>query len=176
MTTFLSRIVGAALLDSRTYEAVEADRRATVQAGAVVLLSSLAAGIGAAGGFGRPLALAGFSAVALTSWILWAVLILQVGARILPAPRTEVDLGQLVRTIGFASAPGMIRVFAVIPGTRSLLIGVTTVWMLMAMVVAVRQALDYTSTLRALAVCAMALALTAAFVLGIGMLFAPAVY
>lgn len=59
----------------------------------------------------------------------------------------------MLRTIGFSSAPGLIRVLGIIPGLRPLLFLVAGIWMLVAMVIAVRQALDYTSTWRALGVC-----------------------
>ncbi|MDZ7683902.1 MAG: hypothetical protein U5O39_01615 [Gammaproteobacteria bacterium] len=61
-------------------------------------------------------------------------------------------MGQLLRTLGFAQSPGIIRVFAFIPGIGPLLYLVAAIWMLVAMVIAVRQALDYESTGRAVAV------------------------
>ena len=174
MSTFLARATGAALLDPDIYEEVEADRSATWQAIAVVGLSSLAAGVGAIGPtLGRPMALASISLLALTLWGVWALLTLQIGTRIIPAPRTEADLGQLLRTIGFATAPGMLRVAGVIPGTAAVVFAVTSLWMLMAMIVAVRQALDYTSTARAFAVCALGWTLAVGMAFGIGIFCSP---
>jgi len=122
------------------------------QALGVVVLSSVAAGIGsmsAAGGRGL---IAGIIA-ALIGWFIWAGLTYVIGTRLLPTPQTEADYGQLLRTIGFASSPGLIQVIGIIPGLRGLVSLVAMVWMLMAMVIAVRQALDYTSTWRAVGVC-----------------------
>jgi hypothetical protein len=174
MATFVSRLIGAAMLDAATYEEVEADRTATRQAAAVVILSSLATGIGAVrsahGGAGS---LVGFSLIALMLWVIWASLTFQIGSKILPGAETRTSIGELLRTIGFASAPGIARVFAVIPGTTPVIFGVTTIWMLMAVIVAVRQALDYTSTARAVAVCVLGFVLAAAFALVIGLLFGP---
>jgi len=59
----------------------------------------------------------------------------------------------MLRTIGFSSSPGVIRVLGIIPGLNTLVQIIAQVWMLVAMVIAVRQALDYTSTLRAVGVC-----------------------
>lgn len=59
----------------------------------------------------------------------------------------------MLRTIGFASSPGIVRILGVIPGLAPLVFFIASIWMLAAMVVAVRQALDYTSTLRAVGVC-----------------------
>jgi hypothetical protein len=174
MTTFLNRMTGAALLNPAIYEEVEADRTATVQAMAVVALSSLAAGVGAMGPEGlRITALAGISLLAFAVWAIWALLTLQIGARIFPSPRTEADMGQLLRTIGFATAPGMLRVTGLIPGTAPVVFAITAIWMLMAMIVAVKQALDYTSTARAFGVCALGWVLSLGFALGIGMFCSP---
>ena len=61
--------------------------------------------------------------------------------------------GELLRTIGFSSSPGLIRVLAIIPGMGALVQLAAMIWMLAAMVIAVRQALDYKSTWRAVGVC-----------------------
>jgi hypothetical protein len=174
MTTFLHRVTGAALLNAATYEEIEADRTATVQAMAVVALSSLAAGVGAMGLANvRITALAGISLLAFAMWAIWAVLTLQIGTRIFPSPRTQADIGQLLRTIGFATAPGILRITGLIPGTAPVVFAVTAIWMLVAMIVAIKQALDYTSTARAFGVCALGWALSLGFALGIGMFCSP---
>ena len=117
LITFLRRVAGAALLDPGTYEDIEADRTATPQAIAVVLLSSLAAGIGLNGARGATAALTFFaltSGLALGTWALFALITLQAGSRLLPSPQTDVDLGELLRTLGFAAAPGLLQVFALV--------------------------------------------------------------
>nr|MBA3966797.1 hypothetical protein [Nitrospirales bacterium] len=86
---------------------------------------------------------------------IWAFLTYLIGTKLLPEPQTQADHGELLRTIGFSSAPGLIRVFALIPGLASFVNLVASVWMLVAMVIAVRQALDYQSTYRAIGVCAI---------------------
>ncbi|MCP4622697.1 MAG: hypothetical protein GY850_04100, partial [bacterium] len=73
--------------------------------------------------------------------------------KLFPEPQTKADHGELLRTIGFASAPGMIRIFGFIPGLMQVVFLVASIWMLVATVIAVRQALDYNSTLRAVVVC-----------------------
>ncbi|RPI52844.1 MAG: hypothetical protein EHM55_15520 [Acidobacteria bacterium] len=177
MATFFQRVTGAALLNAQAYEDVEADRSATLQAMAVVLMSSLAAGVGAAGPLeARPAALAGITLLAFAVWVIWAVLTLQIGTRIMPSQRTQADMGQLLRVTGFASAPGILRVAGIIPGTTTIVFAITMAWMLMAMIVAVRQALDYTSTVRAFAVCALGLALSLGFAFVIGLVFSPALH
>ncbi|MEK7307462.1 MAG: hypothetical protein AAB089_00125, partial [Nitrospirota bacterium] len=60
---------------------------------------------------------------------------------------------ELLRTIGFSSSPGLIRVLGIIPGLEMMVFLVASIWMLVAMVIAVKQALDYKSTLRAVGVC-----------------------
>lgn len=174
--TFFRRLVGAAMLDIGTYEEVEADRTATAQALAVVVCSSLAAGIGARGMNGGSATLAFFasaSVIALLTWAAWALLMFQIGSRLLPASETRVDPGELLRTLGFAATPGLIQVFGVLPGARSAVFVLAVVWTLAASVMAVRQALDYTSTARALAVCSLGWILTLAVAMVLGLAFGP---
>src|SRR5207245_10565218 len=141
-----------------------------------VALSRLAAGIGARGLGGTSAANIGFiSVVSLLAWAAWALLTFEIGGRLMPEPQTRVDVGELLRTIGFASAPGMLRVFGILPGVTIPAFVITAIWMLAAMVVAVRQALDYTSTGRAIAVCVIGWLLALAFAVIVGLVFGPTV-
>jgi hypothetical protein len=172
--TFLQRLIGAAALDTAIYEEVEADTGATSQALAVVVLSSVAAGIGVGDLRGTSLSTVVFvSIVSLLAWAAWALLTYQIGTRILPGMRTEADVGQLLRTIGFAAAPGMLRVLGMLPSVTVPVFAVTWVWMLAAMVVGVRQALDYQSTSRAILVCVLGWVLAGVLVVVIGLVFGP---
>lgn len=152
MTTFAQRVFLSAKLDAGVYEEVETDRAALGQAMGVVVISSLAAGVGAVSQVGAGGLLLGTLA-ALAGWAVWAGLIYFIGTRILPEPQTRADYGELLRTIGFASAPGIIRVLGLLPGLATAVFFAAGIWMLAATVVAVRQALDYRSTWRALGVC-----------------------
>src|SRR5262249_34852481 len=153
-TSFPMRLIGAMALDPVMYEEIEADTGGTVQALAVVVLSSVSAGIGARGFGGDSLpGILFISGLALVSWATWALVTFAIGSRLMPEPGSRVDVGQLLRTIGFSSAPGMLRIFGVVPGATIAAFAITAVWMLAAMIVAVRQALDYESTARAIAVC-----------------------
>ncbi len=89
----------------------------------------------------------------LIGWYVWAYLTYFIGTKLLPEPQTEADLGELLRTIGFSSSPGLIRVLGIIPRLAEPVFLVAGIWMLVAMVIAVRQALDYESTARAIGVC-----------------------
>lgn len=152
MSDFQSRIIRAAKLDKDLYEEVEADGEALGQAMGVVVLSSIAAGLSTygAGGFSG-LIMGTFGA--LLSWFIWAYITYFVGTRLLPVEQTHATHGQLLRTIGFSSAPGILRIIGVVPGLSWIIGLITGIWMLVAMVIAVRQALDYNSTGRALGVC-----------------------
>src|SRR5262245_27787637 len=175
-TGFVMRLVGAISVDPLTFEEVEADRSATGQAFAVILLSSLGAAIGARGfGTGSPESMVFITALATIAWAVWAVITYQIGTTVLREPQTKADLGELLRTIGFSSAPGMLRVFGVVPGAAWPAFAITAVWMLIAMIVAVRQALDYSSTVRAIAVCVLGWAIAFGIALTIGLVFGPTV-
>lgn len=155
------RMLRAALLDAELYEEVEADRGANGQAFAVVVLSAVAAGVGGLEHHGV-WAIFDYTLTALVSWWIWAYVAFLVGTKLLPGPKTQSDPGELLRTIGFSSAPGTLRIFALISPIAGLVFLVCTVWMLVTMVVAVRQALDYSGTGRAIAVCAIGFPIYAA--------------
>jgi len=151
MTTLANRILGSASLKVSSYEEIESDRQANWQAVAIVVLSSLGAAIGI-----RNTSLSGIAAllfVAIATWMIWVALTLFIGRQLLPGRQTRSDFGQLLRTTGFSAAPGILRVLGVVPGIGWILFLAATIWMLFTYVIAVRQALDYTSTGRALAVC-----------------------
>jgi len=151
MSTLTSRLIGSAQLSSQSYEEVETDPSASVQAVFVVLLSSLGAALGAGvHDLSRTVTLL---LVAIVSWIIWVLLTLVIGTQLLPDENTRADFGQLLRTTGFSSTPGILRVFGLVPVVGHLIFAAATIWMLFSFVIAVRQALDYTSTARALAVC-----------------------
>lgn len=152
MASLQDRMIRAARLDVHLYEEVEADQQAMPQAMGVVVLSAVAAGIGggATGGLGGILV---GTLAALVGWYVWAVLTYFIGTRLLPEAQTKADLGELLRTTGFSSAPGVVRLLGIVPGLRWLVFSAAGIWMLIAMVIAVRQALDYRSTGRAIGVC-----------------------
>ncbi len=151
MASFTQRMLGAAKLDVPTYEEVEADKTATTQAMAVVVISSVAAGIGGVrfGGSG----LVWLTLASLVSWVLWAGLVWVIGTKLLPEAETRSDIGELLRTTGFSSSPGVLRILGFIPLIGGILMFLVAIWMIAAMVIAVRQALDYKSTARAIGVC-----------------------
>lgn len=152
MASLTDRMIGAAKLDARTYEEVEADKTATGQAMAVVIISSVAAGIGSVGYLGLG-GLVSMTLVALLGWFVWAGLTFVIGTKLLPEPQTKSDMGELLRTIGFSASPGVLQVLGFVPLLGRLIALAASVWMLVAMVIAVRQALDYRSTGRAVGVC-----------------------
>ena len=147
----LRRMLGAARLNVDVYEEVEADRPATFQAFLVVVLVALATGVGSlsAGGGGGLISGVIFG---LASWGIWAFITYLIGTTIFRTPETEADWGQLLRTTGFAQSPGILRIFAFIPVIGPGIFFAMSIWQLVAMVVAVRQALDYSSTFRAIGV------------------------
>jgi hypothetical protein len=168
VASFTERAIGAAKLDPAIYEEVEHDPAAMGQAVAIVLIASVAAGIGTAGQDGSAGLVTG-AVASLLGWGVWAAVTWLVGTRLLPGPTTEADIGQLLRTIGFSAAPGAFAALGFLPVVGGLIALAAALWQLAAMVVAVRQALDYQSTGRAIAVCAigfLAYLVVAALLLG----------
>ena len=144
------RIFRAIKIDVELYEEVERDKSATIQACLVVVLSSMAAGVGALQlGASNFLLAPIFS---LISWYVWAYIIYFVGVKLFPEKNTKSNHGELLRTIGFSSAPGLLRVFGITPDLMTVTFIGSAFWMLACMVVGVRSALDYKSLWRALGV------------------------
>ena len=152
MQNYINRLIRAAKLDPKLYEEVEADKTAMGASIGTVVLASIAAGLGSGLKFGIVGLLQG-AVIGLLSWAVWALLTYFIGTKIFPESETKSDINELLRTIGFSSAPGILRIIGIIPVLRSFIFAVSSVWMLIAMVIAVRQALDYKSTGRAIIVC-----------------------
>jgi hypothetical protein len=154
MLNFTQRVIGALKLQPAIYEEVEADKGATKQALAVVVLSSVATGIGVSRTSSIASLIAGALA-ALFGWFIWAAITYWIGAKLMPEPQTSADVGELMRTTGFASAPVVFNLLVRLPligGVGGAVWWLVSAWMLVAMVIAVRQALDYKSTGRAVGV------------------------
>ncbi|MBI4305901.1 MAG: YIP1 family protein [Chloroflexi bacterium] len=153
----IERMIGALQLKSSTFEEVEADTKATPQAMLVVILVAIATGLAGlqvadTGVLGLVLGIV----VALAGWAVWAGITYFVGTTIFKTEATQADWGQLARVLGFAQTPGIFKVIGVIPAlggdVSRIIVFAIFAWQLAAMVVAVRAALDYTSTLRAIGV------------------------
>jgi hypothetical protein len=149
--TFVQRLVGVLTLDGPTYENIEADRSATGQAVAVVVIASVAAGAGV-GLFLGPFGLIQETIAALVGWVMWAGATYLIGTRVLPEPQTRTDMGELLRVIGFSYAPQVFAFFAFIPFLGIVVRTAVAFWLLATTVMAVQHALDYTSIGRALIV------------------------
>lgn len=175
MSLYGYRLMGAAMLDRSIYEGIEADRTALGQALATVLLSSVAAGVGAAGWQGPTLAnVVLVASVALVTWTAWATLMFQIGGRMLRTTETRTSQTELMRTIGFAASPGLLQAFGAFPRITTIAFVISWAWMFAATVVAVRQALDFSSTTRTLMVCAVAAGICIAGALVISWFLGPA--
>ena len=148
---FVNRIIRACKLDVSLYEEVEADKAGTLQAAIVVVLSIIALGVGTFFTYGSFNVLLP-SLIALAGWFVTSLLIYFVGAKLFPDKNTQSNLGELLRTIGFSYSPGLIRVFGFNQDLLVFTFYGSGIWSLIAMVIAVRQALDYKSTWRAVGV------------------------
>ena len=140
MGSITDRMKGAALLDNATYEEVEADTTATGQAAVVVVLGAIASGIGMSGA-GAGGIITGVLG-SLIGWVLWAGITYLIGDKVLGGTATW---GELLRTLGFAQAPRVLAVLGIIPGLRWIVALVIGVWVLITGIVAIRQALDFST-------------------------------
>jgi len=161
--SLVERMIGAALLDASVYEEVEADRGATGQAAAVVAIVAICSAIGNMGHGGRgPI---GAIILAFISWLIWAGLTYVVGTKLFGG---TADMGEMLRTLGFAQSPGVLAILGIIPFLGRLAIFLVGIWILVAAVIAIRQALDF-DTGKAVATAVIAwlvvMAVTAAFMM-----------
>ncbi|MBN1423530.1 hypothetical protein JXA88_03135 [Candidatus Fermentibacteria bacterium] len=152
MNEFVSRMWRAAKLDPVLYEEVEADKTLMSQALGVVLLAGLAAGISGMGRAGLGGLISG-TLWGILAWLVGSLVMYYVGTRWFADEETKADFGELLRTLGFAASPGVFRILGVIPSLRWIVFWVTSLWMIATTVIAVRQALDYSTTSRAVIVC-----------------------
>ena len=152
--SYAERLYKAITLNVEFYESVEADKSLTRQAMMTVALVAIVQGFVVAGI--APIALAQGVLGSIIKWFIWAFFIAFVGTKILPEPETESNTGELLRTLGFAYAPGLLIVFKFVPLIGFLIEPLVVILQLAAMTVAVRQALDFSSTVRAVGVCIVA--------------------
>jgi hypothetical protein len=140
MASFTERMIGAATLDISTYEEVEHDTSATGQAAGVVALVAIASAIGGIGEGGAGVVSAIITA--FVGWLIWAAVTLFVGTKLFGG---TADMGEMLRTLGFAQSIGVLRVLDIVPLLGWIVALVTSIWILVCGVVAVRQALDFTT-------------------------------
>jgi hypothetical protein len=138
--TFAQRMMGAALLDINVYEEVEHDTTATSQAAAVVAIVAVCMAIGSVGR-GTGGMISGLTA-ALIGWAIWSGITYLIGANLFGGTATW---GELLRTIGFAFSPGVLFVVGVIPILGALAMLAVSLWILVSVIIAIRQALDFST-------------------------------
>ena len=157
--SLVGRMVRAARLEVNLYEEVEADTRANGQAFVAVVIASMAAGLGAGiagvrveGGLWFLWGLLIGLASALAGWLVWSLFAYWLGTTIFRGPETSATYGELLRTIGFSNSPRVLSFFIFIPFVGGIIAFAVSIWALVAGIIAVRQALDF-STWRAIGTC-----------------------
>lgn len=155
MASFQDRVIGAMRLQAATFEEVEHDTTATSQAAIVVAAAAIAGAIASI----RWIGVSGvvMSVVfGLIGWVIGSAVVLLVGTKLFPGKNTQADIGQMLRTMGFAQSASLFNILGIIPFLGWLIRLAVAIWVLVAMVIAVRQALDYDDTMKAVVVCLVA--------------------
>jgi hypothetical protein len=170
MASFGERVVGAMTLKASTFQEVEQDPTAMGQAVGVIVLAAVSLGIGNVwyGGFSG--IISGI-VMALISYGVWAVIVWLVGTKVMPDPATKADFPETFRTIAFAAAPGILGIVTIIPLLGWLILFALWLWQIAAMVVAVREVLDYTDTVKAVIVVVIGFVVQFVVTMLIGMAF-----
>jgi Yip1 domain len=170
MASFGERVVGAMKLDANTFEEIERDPSAIGQAAGVIVLAAVSTALGWVYYNG----LSGILSTALMSLIgyaVWAVIIWLVGTKVMPDPATKADFPETFRTIGFAASPGILGIVTIIPVLGWILWLLLWLWQVVAMVVAVRQVLDYSTTGKAAIVVVIGFLVNIAISIFLSMIF-----
>jgi hypothetical protein len=138
--SIVDRMRGAALLDIATYEEVEHDTEATGQAAVVVIIVAVCSAIGAVWRGGPSIIMAPVTAI--LGWLLWSAVAYIIGDKLLGGTATW---GELLRTVGFAQSAGVLMIFGIVPILGGIVRVVVGLWLLVAGIVALRQALDFST-------------------------------
>jgi hypothetical protein len=138
--TFTERIIGAARVDPVIYNEVEHDTSATGQAALVVAIVAVCSAIGSLGGGLGIMIGAIFSAI--VGWLIWSAVTYLIGDKLLGGTATW---GELLRAIGFANAPGFFLILGILPFFGGIVRFVVGIWMLICGIVAIREALDFST-------------------------------
>ena len=170
MAMFFRRFIGAMALDAGAYEEIEADRHAAMQSISVVAAVCVAGGIAGTGLGLDPGAFVAGAVIALGAWLVWAATIVALGTSAMAEAGTRSDVPQLLRVLGYAAAPGVFVVLAAMRPAAPVILAIVSVWMIAAAVMAVRQALDYRSTARAIGVCIVSWLISAGLVAAVAAL------
>ena len=176
MTQFFRRFIGALVLDAGAFEDIEADRHASMQSVMVVLAVCAAGGIAAAGlGIAGAASFVSGAVMALGGWLVWVAVIAAVGTVTLAEPQTRSNVRELLRVLGYAAAPGVFIALAAMRSAAPIVMTIVALWMIASATIGVRQALDYRSTGRAVAVCALGCLLSVGVMAAVAALFSRTV-
>jgi hypothetical protein len=162
MKLYLNRIFRAAKLDTGLYDEVMEDQKAMFQATMTVFIYSMAAAYGSFARSGS----AGINFGMITTlfgWYVWAFSTYFISVRLIPGAQTIPDRKSMLRGLGFASSPGLIRILGLVPGLSGITFLAVTVWMIAAAAVAIKQALHFESIYRAAGISVIAWVISAIF-------------
>lgn len=152
LKTLKGRIIRASKLDVKFYEEISTDDTALGQALVIIVSSSLAAGIGGIPKFGWSHVFVG-TFVNLASWFLWVYIIYILGTKLARWSGSRVSFPQLLSTLGFSASPGLLRILGLVPFTTDVIFFISAAWMLIAVIVAARLALDYRRIRQSVIIC-----------------------
>ena len=155
MADLTGRMIGAMQADVKTFTEIEADQSAMGQAITVIVIAALASLIGNIFRAGIASGVIGLIG-SLLGYGLFSLMVFLIGTKVMPEPTTKADFNETFRVVGFAAAPGVFNVLAIVPYLGPLVSLLIGLWSLVIAVVAVREVLDYSNTGRAIIVCLIA--------------------
>ncbi|NNF08265.1 MAG: hypothetical protein HKN21_16000 [Candidatus Eisenbacteria bacterium] len=142
-------MIRASRFDAALFEEAEANPALGNQARNLVLLVAALSGLGAALlnlDRGVPAAITSFlfRSVAVTvGWILWSAVTLWIGTTLTASSETHADAKEVRRVLAYAFSPWALSVLVFIPTIGPIIFLISSFWVLIAGVVAIHTALDF---------------------------------
>ena len=144
---FLNIIFKSIKLDKSLYTDSRNFGEASIYfAGLIMILDGVAGAVAANTVIKTAIGLSGLTAI--LTWFIWAILIYVLGVKIFPDKQTKVSFKKVLTAVGFAHAPGLLRVFAGTPELMIPIIFITQFWIFAALIISIRQILNFKSNLK----------------------------
>ncbi|MDP6822412.1 MAG: hypothetical protein QF554_03890 [Dehalococcoidia bacterium] len=135
-----SRVVNAALLNRRTFRGIQEDPTGTAQVYILVGAAAIAAGIGTLGDLSLVV-----QNVLLTvaGWLIYAHVAWFMRSYIFDTIHAEASRPNMLRVVGIAYGPGLLRAFGFFPGVGEFVFVAATIWIVVGIAVGLRSTLAF---------------------------------
>ena len=89
---------------------------------------------------------------AIFSWFIWSLLIFVIGVKVFPEKETKVNFKKILIGVGYAHAPGILRILGFIPEMVIPIVLITQFWIFASLIIATKEMLNFKSNIKSLGV------------------------